>query len=522
MVATRPGRSQAVYWQVCGLLLLSGCGGGGYGGDGGSGGGTTYTVGGTVSGLTGSGLVLRNNGGDDLPVSASGIFAFATEVANGAAYFVTVSTQPANPTQTCTVTNGSGTMGSSNVANVSVECSTVVGSAVYSLVHAFTGGAEGASPYDGVIGDAAGNLYGTTRVGGDQACNAPSGCGTVFMVDASGNLLTLHTFAGGLTDGAFPNGPLTRDAAGNLYGTTASGGNGSDPAGYGTVFKLDAAGNETVLHHFTGLEGGSVPAGGVLRDSQGNLYGVTIHGGHVCSLPISTCGTVFRLEPDGTFTTLHRFAAGGTEGSEPQTALILDAKRNLYGTTYSGGVGDVPARGSGTVFRIDSAGVLTTLYDFANSGTFYPGGPLMRDDVGNLYGVTKEGGDAGGGTIFRLDPEGELSILHAFEDTDIYEPAFFSDEPGGAAPYAGLVGDPTGIVYGATLGGGEDRRGIVYRFDMQSQAFKVLHTFTDAQGGGVEAPLVRDSTGVLYGTTRGGGDQACNAPYGCGAVFRID
>jgi uncharacterized repeat protein (TIGR03803 family) len=385
----------------------------------------------------------------------------------------------------------------------------------YSVVHAFIGGAEGANPDAGVIGDAAGNLYGTTWRAGNLACFFEDGCGTVFRVDASGKLLTLHTFAGPPMDGARPSGPLTRDAAGNLYGTTASGGNGGDPAGYGTVFKIDAAGNETVLHHFTGGEGGFEPRGGVLRDSHGNLYGVTRSGGHVCRFSIG-CGTVFRLEPDGTFTTLHRFAAGGTEGSEPQTGLISDAEGNLYGTTYSGGAGG--GRGAGTVFRIDSAGVFTTLYDFANSGAFFPGGPLMRDDVGNLYGVTQEGGDEDGGTIFRLDPEGELSILHEFVDTDPYEPAFFSDEPGGAAPYAGLVGNPAGIVYGATLAGGDARRGIVYRFDMRSHALDVLHTFNDAQGGVVRARLVRDSAGVLYGTTPRGGDLACK----CGTVFRID
>jgi len=154
----------------------------------------------------------------------------------------------------------------------------------YSLVHAFSGGAEGANPYDGVIGDAAGNLYGTTWAGGDPNCD----CGTVFMVDASGNLLTLHTFVGYPTDGANPSGPLTRDSAGNLYGATSSGGNGVD--GYGTIFKLDAAGNETVLHHFTGGDGGFEPAGGVFRDSNGNLYGVTKSGGSTDLSP----GTVFR------------------------------------------------------------------------------------------------------------------------------------------------------------------------------------------------------------------------------------
>ena len=392
--------------------------------------------------------------------------------------------------------------------------------ATYSLVHAFTDGTEGRNPYDGVIGDSAGNLYGTTWACGDpQPCG---GYGTVFMVDPSGNLLTLHTFAGAPTDGDGVSGPLTRDAAGNLYGTTLYGGN----AGFGTVFKLDAAGNETVLHHFTGGEGGDGPAGGVLLDVQGNLYGGTTGGG------LGDSGTVFRLEPDGTFTTLHRFAADGSEGTAP-LGLVQDAAGNLYGVTPSGGADSDSGSGSGggTVFRIDSAGVFTTLHDFAtNSVASHPIGPLMRDDAGNLYGVTfyrvtERYGAEDGGTIFRLDPEGEISFLHEFESSDPSgAPLYGSNSPGGSYPYAGLVGDPTGIVYGTTSTGGTPRRGVVYQFDLESRAFTVLHTFTDGQQGGfVQAPLLLDSAGDLYGTTGNGGDLTCNPPGGgCGTVFRID
>jgi uncharacterized repeat protein (TIGR03803 family) len=313
---------------------------------------------------------------------------------------------------------------------------------------------------------------------------------------------------------------LARDAAGNLYGTTSSGGNGDYPVGFGTVFKVDAAGNETVLHHFTGGEGGAVPAGGVLLDSQGNLYGVTTYGGLPPGDPNGS-GTVFRLEADGTFTTLHRFAANGSEGTGLRSGLVQDAAGNLYGVTSSGGAGG--GIGRGTVFRIDSAGVFTTLHDFStNTVAARPIGPLMRDDAGSLYGVTERGGAGGGGTIFRLDPEGVISILHefAFNPFDPFD--FWSKDPGGSIPLAGLVGDPTGIVYGTTRTGGSSHRGIVYRFDMRSNALEVLLTFTAEQGGYVEAPLLRDSAGVLYGTTWPGGDLTCNPPIGCGTVFRID
>jgi uncharacterized repeat protein (TIGR03803 family) len=394
------------------------------------------------------------------------------------------------------------------------------GGGSYGVIHAFGGGAEGRDPLDGVIRDAAGNLYGTTSRGGDLACLS-GGCGTVFMVDASGNLLTLHTFSGSPTDGAGPSGPLTRGAAGNLYGTTSSGGK----TGYGTVFRLDAAGNETVLHHFTGGDGGAAPRGGVLRDSVGNLYGVTMSGGLDCLVYRSNgCGTVFRLAPDGTFTTLHRFAADGTEGGQPQTGLIADAAGNLYGVNSASTTPDH----RGTVFRIDSAGVFTTLHHFGTSDLGRPGGPLMRDAAGNLYGVAATGGAEGGGTIYRLDSEGEISILHEFALTDRYDGWPYSTEPGGTAPNGRLVGDPSGIVYGTTLSGGVDRVGIVFRFDMRSRALVVLHTFTRAQAGGIRIDpyagtiLVRDSGGVLYGTTPRGGDLTCNPPYGCGTVFRIN
>jgi uncharacterized repeat protein (TIGR03803 family) len=149
----------------------------------------------------------------------------------------------------------------------------------------------------------------------------------------------------------------------------------------------------------------------------------------------------------------------------------------------------------------------------------------MRDDAGNVYGVSERGGDEGGGIIFKLEADGELSILHEFIfDWATSDPlGVFSSEPGGTFPFAGLVGNPAGIVYSTTRTGGNARNGIVYRFDVQSNAFDVLLTFTDAQGGFVEAPLWRDSAGALYGTTPRGGNLACNQnAVGCGTVFRLD
>jgi uncharacterized repeat protein (TIGR03803 family) len=181
--------------------------------------------------------------------------------------------------------------------------------------------------------DAAGNLYGTAYVGGDPTC----GCGTVFKLDPSGNATVLHAFTEG-TDGGLPQAGLIRDAAGNLYGTTQIGGSSNA----GTVFKVDTAGNETVLYSFTGGADGGSPLGGVSRDAAGNLYGTTQLGGS----PQLQAGTVFKLDTSGKLTALHTFT-GGADGSNPFAGVIRDSAGNLYGTTAGGG-----DSGFGTVFKI--------------------------------------------------------------------------------------------------------------------------------------------------------------------------
>lgn len=190
------------------------------------------------------------------------------------------------------------------VASRSVQAQT------FTLLYTFTGGTDGRTPVGGVILDAAGNLYGTTSEGGNFACS--QGCGTLFKVDGVGNETVLYSFAGtGAGDGEYPNAALVRDAQGNLYGTTEGGGG----SGYGTVFKLDTTGKETVLHSFSraGADG-AFPLGGVVRDDQGNLYGTTEVGG------TSNCGTVFKLDTTGKETVLYsslgRVGMGGFPGQE--------------------------------------------------------------------------------------------------------------------------------------------------------------------------------------------------------------
>jgi uncharacterized repeat protein (TIGR03803 family) len=204
------------------------------------------------------------------------------------------------------------------------------------VLHSFTGGKDGALPVAGLVGDAAGNLFGTTTLGG------ASNSGTVFKLDRTGKKTVLYSFAGG-SDGAWPIAGLVRDSGGNFYGTTEAGG----ATGNGTVFKLDASGNETILYSFGGAPDGATPMAGLIRDVGGTLYGTTLRGGSsfVCNVSGGTCGTVFRLSAAGKETVLHSFT--GSSGGNPEGVLVRDAKGNLYGTAVSGGPGD------GVVFKLN-------------------------------------------------------------------------------------------------------------------------------------------------------------------------
>jgi uncharacterized repeat protein (TIGR03803 family) len=279
---------------------------------------------------------------------------------------------------------------------------------------------DGVSPGN-VVRDSAGNLYGATSRGG-STCFFNSGCGTVFKLDADGNETILHRFGLG-SDGRFPNGVI-RDAAGNLYGTTEQGGipalcNNQGENGCGTIFKIDASGKETILYRFRGADDGDTPVGGVIRDAAGNLYGTTGDGG------ATTYGTVFKLDTNGKFTVLHSFTVN--EGCFAEASLLRDTAGNLYGTTD--GCGQF---GDGTVFKVAPSGKTTVLHTFTGGpdGGF-PGGPVVQDKAGNLYGSATFGGSLisplcrlpettapGCGVVFKIDTTGQYTVLHAFEGTD--------------------------------------------------------------------------------------------------------
>lgn len=332
------------------------------------------------------------------------------------------------------------------------------------VIHNFTGSqnGDGAFPYAGLTFDAAGNLYGITSDG-------IVGGGTVFKLSptASGgwSFRTIYNFGSHHLDGYNPWGKLVLDAAGNIYGTTIAGGNGSYlNCNYcGTVFKLapTASGRytESVIYNFQGGNDGSFPTAGLILDSAGNLYGTTSEGGFFDS--DQGFGVVFKLSPNsnGTWTesVLYTFN-GTTDGSDPRGSLVFDAAGNLYGTTAVGGTGNCNY-GCGVVFKSTptSSGPWneSVLYSFlANGDGAFPLSDLTFDAAGNLYGTASGGGASpnifcpeGCGTVFKLTPSSGT-----WNETVLYN--FQGPTADGATPYAGIIFDPAGNIYGTTSGGG--------------------------------------------------------------------
>jgi uncharacterized repeat protein (TIGR03803 family) len=238
------------------------------------------------------------------------------------------------------------------------------------------------------------------------------GCGIVFKLDRAGKESVLYTFKGG-TDGGYPSGPMVRDAAGNLYGETAYGGDLScfAPYGCGTVFKLYPDGKKTVLHRFSGTGGdGRGPWTGLAGGKDGNLYGATLEGGTGpnCTSANNGCGTAFKVDKAGKETILHSFTGSGADFPPVYANLALDEKGNIYGTTPNGGNQNCGS-GCGAIFMLDPAGKQTILYEFTG-GTdgAGPGAGVTLDSAGTIYGTTSVGGDlicnmgAGCGTVFKL------------------------------------------------------------------------------------------------------------------------
>ncbi len=327
---------------------------------------------------------------------------------------------------------------------------------------------DGSDPRAGLVQAGNGSLYGTTFAGGTGTfCSFSFGCGTVFRITLDGTLTTLYNFASQSGDGVFPGAGLVQASNGNLYGTTSGGG----ANGGGTVFEITPDGTLTTLYSFCSqsdcTDGGS-PWGALVQATNGSLYGTTSYGGatnsSLCSY--SSCGTVFKITPSGTLTTLYSFCsqAGCTDGNYPTAGLVQAIDGNLYGTTYTGGANDGCFLGTcGTVFKITPTGTLTTLYSFCSQSNCTDGeNPwvgLIQATDGNLYGTTPYGGANGpdDGTIFKITPGGTLRTLYSFCSqygcTD------------GSWPLA-LVEDTNGSLYGTTDSGGAIGYGTVFSLSM--------------------------------------------------------
>ena len=386
----------------------------------------------------------------------------------------------------------------------------------YEVIYSVSGVSGGAGPTGRLIFDAAGNLYGTASYEGGSASSG--GNGVVFKLshDTSGRWseTVLHSFQG--KDGANPAAGLIFDKAGNLYGTTTLGGT----YGNGVVFKLTHEPNgrwsETVLHSFQGKDGAN-PWGDLVLDRAGNLYGTAQSGGGHNS------GLVFKLSPatNGEWIETVLLNFQGTDGANPFGGLILDRAGNLYGTTYNGG-----ARNNGTVFKLtpesDGEWSETVLHSFQGKDGANPYAGLIFDRAGNLYGTTYDGGARNNGTVFKLTPEpgGEWNetVLHSFQGKD------------GANPYAGLIFDRAGNLYGTTLSGGVltffGGYGVVFKLSPDPDgewSETVLHSFHGRPDDGYQPSgvLIIDTAGHLYGTTGHGGSSDNCFYAGCGTVFQI-
>jgi uncharacterized repeat protein (TIGR03803 family) len=390
----------------------------------------------------------------------------------------------------------------------------------FKVLHTFHG-KDGAGPVGVLIRDAAGNIYGTTAGGGSGNCSGGEGCGTAFKMDKAGKEIWLHSFNG--ANGANPYAGLLRDAAGNLFGTTLEGGDAgcNAPYGCGTVFKLDKTGKkETVLHKLTGTPDGWLTEALLVKDKAGNLYGTTYEGG------ADAQGTVFKIDKTGKETILHSFAGppnGGTDGAFSYQGVIRDPAGNLYGVTAKGG-----ANGAGALYKLDTSRNEMLLYSFsAGSDGGDPDSVLLLDSEGSLYGTTANGGNSecggtGCGIVFKLSPQ----VGGNWSETVLYTFCSLTNCTDGESPGDSLVMDSAGNLYGTTYFGGASHNcagagcGVVFLLAPSGKE-TVLHSFTGgADGAFPYAGLTMDTSNNLYGTTTGGGAK-CYTSDTCGVVFTL-
>ena len=378
----------------------------------------------------------------------------------------------------------------------------------FSVLHAFGGPGDGATPKAGLVSDKSGNLYGTTRLGGSQ------NEGTIFQIAPDGTETVLVEFTG-QSDGAFPVARLAIDTKGNLYGTTKFGGdlNCGKGKGCGVVFKLTPDNTLVGLHLFSGGSDGAFPVAEVALDKKGNLLGTTMEGGGA-GCGTAGCGIVFRLLQNGTYKILHAFA-GGTDGANPTSGIAVGGYGYFYGTASLGGSTGCGGNGCGTIFLVQNNGDEGALHVFkgGDDGAF-PNGILLSGKLDKLVGTTSAGGGTGCGgqgcgTVFTQQiPVGNESILYAF-----------AGGADGSDPEGGIVVDGSGNLDGTTASGGGAGCGgagcgTLFKLTKQG-AETVLYAFPGGSDGNTPLGPPAIVKKVLYGTASGGGD------LGGGTVFQL-
>lgn len=370
----------------------------------------------------------------------------------------------------------------------------------FTTLHSFSG-PDGMNPYAGLVQAWDGNYYGTTIMGGT---GAGLGGGTIFKMTPTGRFTMLFDFTcpgyvgADLTceNGSVPMAGLIQTADGNLYGTTY----GAPASGSGTIFKIALDGTLTTLFYFGGSNGAS-PVAGLVQAADGNFYGTTEYGGasnpceSLSGSPNKGCGTIYRLTPAGSVTTLYSFCSrlACTDGQNPTTALVQGDGGNLYGTTYGITSNAVRVPQFGTIFKITPTGKLTTLYTFCAQKPncvdgFAPNGLVHASD-GNFYGTTQAGGLYGAGTIFRVTPKGILTTLYSFDGIEASAPL------GGA-----LIQATDGKLYGTS-----NDRDTIFNIRLSGEEMTFIHNFPGKEASSPEGALLQGTDGMFYGTTFNGG-----------------
>lgn len=359
-----------------------------------------------------------------------------------------------------------------------------------SLVHDFGSTADGSQPFMQMTTAADGTLYGSTTAGGSH------NYGTIFKITSTGQFQTIYNFGDLAGDGYYPIGRLALGPDGSIYGTTRSGGSASA----GTVFKVTPAGVETLLYSFGSVaKDATSPYGGLVYvPAAASFFGATYTGG------TNNYGAIFKVSTTGVEKAIYSFSS--TTGNYPQSPLVLNpADGFLYGTTTSGGT-----TSQGTVFKVSTAGVLTTISSLSNSTGIYPSyAGLVVATNGKLYGCTRSGGTYGYGTIYTV-AAGVLTTIYSFPGGSI-----------GGSPQVTLTAGADGNLYGSEISGPQGNNGLgnlggIFKVTLGTPVTVApLYNFMGSTDGSAPGWLTQGTDGYLYGGTSAGGR------FGWGSIFKI-